>query len=166
MASGDESRWPRQGLACHEFSLASGKNAQLCHIYWCLLRKHVTRKCIQNAAKPLKTLCSPTLLSSPPPVCSSPPHTSSLRLKAAPYSPHLPLPPLRLRVSLPAPLLSSGLPLSLTESLCLSTQTGLPAPLLLVPVTPVPQEQVLFKERKEPGCILIPPAVSKVKGSE
>lgn len=91
MASGDESKWPRQGLTSNKSSLAPRKNAQLCNIYCCLLRKHIMRNCIHNAAKLLKTLCPPTLLSSPPPVCSSPPDTSSPKLKTALPPPSPPL---------------------------------------------------------------------------
>lgn len=160
MASGDESKWPRQGLTSNKSSLAPRKNAQLCNIYCCLLRKHIMRNCIHNAAKLLKTLCPPTLLSSPPPVCSSPPDTSSPKLKTALPSPHP-----HFRVSLPASLSSSGLPLPLAESLCLSTQTGLPAALFLVPITTgskmQAQEQVPFQGGEATGTLPNPQAVSK-----
>lgn len=154
MASGDESKWPRIGLTNNKFCLAPRKNAQLCNIYCYLLRKHLMRNCTQNAAKILKTLWSPTWLSTPPPVCSSPP--PHLLPKAENCSPSIHP---HFAQGLPAcfPLLFWSASATHSLSLCLFTQTGLPATLFLVPITTgskmQAQEPVPFQGGEETGTL-------------
>lgn len=104
----------------------------------------------QNSLKPfVPQFCSHVSHQSVPPI----PDTSSPRLKTAP-PPHPP--PLRLGSPclLPSSLLGC---LCHSESLCLSTQTGLPAALLLVPITTgskmQAQEQVPFQGGEATGTL-------------
>lgn len=158
MASGDESKWPRQGLTSNKSSLAPRKNAQLCNIYCCLLRKHIMRNCIHNAAKLLKTLCPPILLSSPPPVCSSPPRHLLPKAENCSPSPHPP--PLRLGSPclLPSSLLGC---LCHSQSLCACPpRQACQQPCSWSPLPRAarcrPRNRYPSKEGKQMGLFLIP----------